>query len=463
MPDRPNVVLCICDQLRAHEVGCYGNRIVRTPNIDRLAAGGVRFEHAISSNPVCMPARSCTLSGQYSRTCMGVLGNYAAPAPGGRNVMPAYPVRDRAHLPDPTLPEVLREAGYHTELIGKWHVHPAPEVVGFDHALYPRVNHRHTGQHFLETGQEERLIEGYSVDFEAERMREFLDAPHDRPFFLYYAISPPHMPLMDAPERYRTMFRPSDVPLRLNVFREDRMAHDEEWFRIYCWDFLYYQEKLPHTLQLPDGFDLRRLTALYYGLTTWVDDMVGHLLDGLAANGLTENTLVLFVSDHGDMLGSHHLFNKDCLYEEAISVPLAVSLPGWLRPRVVTDQVAQLVDVMPTVLAMCGIDAPTHVQGRDLSPVLDGRVASLAEPYAFVETSVGEIGIRTPRYMLGARLAEDLRRVAVPLHCFFDLETDPYQERNLAGAGEPEVASELRERLLRWNAETRWMRNHPAM
>ena len=89
------------------------------------------------------------------------------------------------------------------------------------------------------------------------------------------------MPLADAPDEYLSMYAPEDVPLRPNVFVDGRMAHDEEWFRIYLWDFLYYARKLPHTLELPDGFDLRQLTALYYGLTSWVDDMVGRMMEGL--------------------------------------------------------------------------------------------------------------------------------------------------------------------------------------
>ena len=95
------------------------------------------------------------------------------------------------------------------------------------------------------------------------------------------------MPLADAPDEYLTMYAPDDVPLRPNVFVDGKMAHDEEWFKVYLWDFLYYARKLPHTLDLPAGFDLRQLTALYYGLTTWVDDMVGRLMDGLRQNGLS--------------------------------------------------------------------------------------------------------------------------------------------------------------------------------
>ena len=152
MNHRPNIIICICDQLRAFEVGCYGNQVIHTPNIDRLARNGVRFEHAVSTDPVCMPARSSLISGQYARTCMGALGNASVPDEHSRPIVASWPLQDRVHLPDSTIAEQFKDAGYDTALIGKWHIHPAPEIVGFDYSLHPRVNHRHTGQDFVENG-----------------------------------------------------------------------------------------------------------------------------------------------------------------------------------------------------------------------------------------------------------------------------------------------------------------------
>ena len=131
-PKTPNVIVILCDQLRAFEVGCYGHDVVRTPNIDSLAAEGVRFDVAVTNNPVCTPARSCLLSGQYSRTCCGRLNN--------SDREPPFPQRLR--LVDPTIAECFKAAGYRTALIGKWHVHPAASLVGFDYRLCPRIVHR---------------------------------------------------------------------------------------------------------------------------------------------------------------------------------------------------------------------------------------------------------------------------------------------------------------------------------
>ena len=451
---RPNVILCMCDQLRAFEVGCYGNTVVRTPNIDQLAEEGVRFEHAVTNNPVCMPARSSLLTGQYSRTCMGYLGNYAAIGPEGKRSLPEYPAQERTMMLDPTLPEHLRRLGYDTALFGKWHIHPAPHLVGFDYSLFPRVHHRHTGQTFVENVGTGEVVDGFSVDYEAEHVREYLAADRDRPFFMFYSISPPHMPLMDAPEQYRTMYSPDEVPLRPNVFMDEQMAWDEHWFKIYLWDFLYYQEDLPHTRTLPEGFDLRRLVALYYGMTTWVDDTVGRLIRALQSNGLAENTIVVFVSDHGDNLGSHHLFNKGRLIEEAIRIPMIFHAPGRWLSRVNCAQVAQIVDVMPTLLELCGDDVPEYVQGRSLARLIEGAHEELEENAAFIETSRGEIGIRTTTHLYGAQLADNLREVADERCCLFDLAADPYEQENLAETDPaPAPSEELRDRLLEWHRD----------
>ncbi len=461
MARRPNVVVCMCDQLRAFETGCYGHPVVRTPNIDRLAREGARFETAVSNNPVCMPARSCLLSGQYSRTCMGMLGNLVERGPDGRETMPEYPVERRAHLPGRTLAEVLRGEGYETALIGKWHIHPSPGTVGFDYWLYPRVHHRHTGQSFMETGRPEREAEGFSADFESARLREYLQQRGERPFLLFYSISPPHMPLADAPERYLRMYSPNEAVLRANVPADG--ARDEEWFRIYLWDFLYYERRLPHTERLPEGFGLRALTALYYGMTTWVDDKVGEMMSALRAAGAAEDTVVVFTSDHGDNLGSHGRYNKGLLIEESIRVPMIFHAPGRVTPGVRTGQVAQLIDVMPTLLDMCGAAVPHEAQGRRLTPILRGERDRLDESDAVIECGSGYLGLRTPRWLYGMRTADGGRTITEERYALYDLAADPWEMRNLVGERAcAEGAEACRRRLMQWHCATPWMRTDDA-
>lgn len=461
MQDSPNVILVICDQLRAFETGAYGNEIIQTPHIDRLAREGVRFETAITNNPVCMPARSCLMSGQYSRTCMGTLSNFSATGPDGKRFMPEYPVDERVHMRDQTLPEAFKDMGYDTALIGKWHIQPAPRTVGFDYSLYPRVHHRHTGQIFVENTGEGEVIDGFSVDFESDRVRQFLQerSTKNSPFFLYYSISPPHMPLMDAPAHYMNMYDPDDIPLRPNVFRNGDLPYDENWFKIYLWDFLFYDHHLPHTEKLPVDFDLRRLIALYYGMTTWVDDMIGRLRENLAACNLDDNTIIVFLSDHGDNLGSHHLFNKGQLIEESIRIPLIFHAPAIWSERVESAQLAGIIDIMPTLVDLCGGDLPLHAQGRSFADAVRGNAIAHTNE-AFIETSDGKIGIRTQEHLYGVKTDPISHAVTDDRLCFYHLPDDPYQQSERADMPfDTLMAIECRERLLSWHDSTPWLAN----
>lgn len=459
MKSLPNIIVCTCDQLRAHEVGCYGNSVIRTPNIDRLAAEGVRFETGVTNYPVCLPARSVLISGQYNRTCTGGCGNVTVTGPENRWFFPQYPEHGRPHLKDPTLAEALQGAGYETATIGKWHIHSWPHDVGFDSYIIPRVNHCHVGQSFTENGGVEFVPEGYSVDYEAERLEPYLEARDDgKPFFMYYNISPPHCPLADAPQKYLDMYDPEEIPIRPNVDLDTPVANQEHWFKIYRWDFRYYNHGLPETMQLPDGYTLKHLIAEYYGLTTWVDDTVGRMLATLDRTGLSEDTIVVFTSDHGDNLGSLGLVQKGGPNEEAIRVPLIVRWPRLGTPPGVNGtHVASLVDVAPTLLSLIGADIPQHFQGRDLAPLCRGQ-SSDAPSHVFIETG-GGIGIRTLTHMYFLPFKGDNHQLAERPSQFFDLVDDPYQQHNLAGGDPlPAPAEELDDALRQWNAETPWMK-----
>ena len=467
---QPNVILCVCDQLRAFETGCYGNRAIRTPHIDGLAAGSVRFEVAVTSNPVCMAARSGILSGQHSRSCNGHLENdYVDTGGKGWSVIePEFPEAHRgAHLPGTTLAEALGTSGYRAAAIGKWHIRPAPEAVGFDHSVLPLNNHRHSNQQFTIDGAPPVAVDGFSVEREIERVEEFLAhaATSTDPFFLYYNIMPPHMPLGDMPEMYLDMYAGDDVPLRPNVERAGRLPASEEWFRIYLWDYVYYHYREPHTLELPGSFDIRRLTALYYGAVTWVDDTVGRMLRSLEVNGLADDTIVVFTSDHGDNLGSHHQWNKGVLLEESIRVPMLYRYPGHWPAAVNGDQVASTIDIMPTLLKACGLGLPDGLQGQSLLPVLAGKRKALERHWSFVETSnssagegLTEIGIRTPSHLYGMCLDAQSHELVDADYCFYDLEQDPYELDNIVGCGRtPDLEGELKQRLLDWNEQIEWL------
>ena len=455
MLKRPNVVLCQCDQLRSFEVGCYGNRVVRTPHIDRLAAGGVRFDGGVTNHPLCTPARSALLTGQYARTCAGMLNN--------THTNPPNPERER--LRDATLPDVLRDAGYHTALIGKWHIDPQPQLVGFDEAVYPLIAHRHYGQtYFDETGRHWKVDE-FGCDFERDRVREFLGRQRrGQPFFLHYNISPPHQPIGPGhmPEKYLRMYDRDAVPVRPNTVKDGQVARDPYWFKVYrSSDFFWYTlrgEAEHEEDRLPEGFDLRDLTALYYGAVTCVDDYVGQLMAMLSEAGLAGDTLVVFLSDHGDNLGSHGRFNKGTLNEEAIRVPIIVHWPGRVRRHEDREHVAQTIDIMPTVLDLLGLEVPGAVQGRSLAPVSRDPQAELPAGEAYMETGGQMIGVRTLTHLYAQGFDTEARRVKEQPVWLYDLSDDPLEQRNLAGTGaESKVEDALRRDLLEWDAATPWL------
>jgi len=401
MNKQPNIIICTCDQLRAFEVGCYGNQIIQTPHVDRLASEGVRYETAVTNYPVCMAARSVLISGQYNRTCTGGIGNVNYSTIPGDCCMPEYPYSGRPHLKNPTLAEILKDNGYFTSVIGKWHIHSWPNDIGFDEYLIPRVHHCHTGQSFTENGKEEFIPEGFSVDFESERVKKFLEnhKQDEKPFFLYYNISPPHCPVADAPEKYRKMYDPKDIPIRANVDLDKPLKDQDHWFKVYSWDFKYYNMHLPYTENLPENYTLRSLIAEYYGMTTWMDTAVGRMLKELDDNGLAENTIVLFTSDHGDNLGSHRLVQKGGPNEESIRIPFVVRCPSLIPESAVeTNSVASLVDIAPTLLSLSGIPIPSHFHGKSLANSLTKQKEISSDNYAIVETGAGA-AIRSASHM----------------------------------------------------------------
>ena len=471
---QPNVVICFLDQMRAFELGCYGNSVIRTPNMDKLAATGCRFDVGVVNNPVCVPTRSSLLTGQYSRTCMGQLGNHA--------VDPA-PYDERTRLLDPTLPEILKEAGYQTAIIGKWHIHPHPFLIGFDYALYPQVaQERYYDRTYLENWRTEgglstdgkrkvtrnyrpTHVNEFVFDYLTSKMRQYISQAKDDPFFLYYNITLPHMPLGpgNMPDKYVKMYDRNQVPLRKNVFKDGVMAYDEMWFKIYTiWDYplRVWPRRLPdrETDKLPEGFDLRDVTAYYYGATTCADDLVGELMKSLEDNGIADDTIVILSADHGDNLGSHHKFNKSLLIEESMRVPMIFRYPKALKPSVNRKQVASTIDIMPTALELCGIPAGPHIQGQSLVPVMQKERESLERDSSMIETSGFHIGVRTPSHMYGMELAKDKLTITDDRLYFFDLQNDPFEVNNLAKTGEEsDLAAQLRRRLTAWNKTTPWL------
>jgi choline-sulfatase len=248
------------------------------------------------------------------------------------------------------------------------------------------------------------------------------------------------------------MYRPEDVVLRENV-APDMGTNRWEWeARTYLWDFRYYRDHLPYTRNLPEGFDLRALTALYYGAITWVDDTVGALMAALHQSGLAENTIVIVTADHGDNLGSHRRMGKCTLNEESIRVPYLAWAPGRLAPRVVDRQVCSLLDLAPTLLAMADVETPPTMQGRNLTPVLTGERDALEDDWAVIECIGDGAGVRTPTHLYGLPWAGGHRALGETPHCHHDLREDPWEQHT-----NPAPDARLDGILRDWLARTPWL------
>jgi len=433
---KPNVLIIFPDQLRWSAVGCYGNSVIHTPNIDRLAAGGVRFVNAFSNFPVCSPARSILLSGRYARS-NGLYGNQDNPASPGRPT-------NR----DTTIAETLAGAGYTTALVGKWHLAPQPQTLGFAESLRPFFRHRYYKQTFFKNEGKPYIYQGFSPFHETDAAVKFISEHKHKPFFLFLSLGPPHMPLDQIPDKYRKMYDPAKVPIRPNAVIDGKPAYDEEWFKIYMFDFLYYENVETFKGKLPPGMNLRHLTALYYAQTTVVDDCVGRVLDALKKAGLEKDTIVLFTTDHGDLLGSHGLFNKNTHHEESIRIPMIVRYPRKFKPRPIDKQIVSLVDVMPTLLEICAIKTPASVQGTSVAAVLAGRRKTVGENAAYIETSHFE-GVRTPQYVYYCD-----RKTHGDEH-LFDIEKDPYEMNDLVeDPAYKDVLTGLRNLTKAWRQRT---------
>ncbi len=444
--NKPNVLVINIDQLRSAALGCYGNTFVQTPHIDKMAEEGVVFQHCVSNNPVCVPARSILLSGQYSRTCAGDLGNQMAEGPFGAS-------NRESKFKDSVLPEILRDNGYDTALIGKWHVDCRPSLLGFDYSLLPdKIFFQGS---FRENELDEPInCKGYTSDFELKRMVQYFQEESNKPRFVYYNIVNPHMPVFDIPYKYTFMYDPEKTPLRKNVYKDGKLPFDRWWIQIYLKQEALKGGEGSLVDELPDDFDLSHFTALYCGAVSWTDALVGYLLDFLKQSGVLDNTVVILTADHGDMLGSHHEWNKGQLYSKAVDVPMIVRWPAEAEKGLRnTDSIVSLVDIMPTILDICGIDVPDHVQGHSFRPQLSGK-ASEHHAEAYIETSFNHIGIKTLHHTYGMAIAPD-KKVTDDQLMFFDDQADPFQMENLAGTNSLDQAQKtLKEKLLAWNRNT---------
>jgi arylsulfatase A-like enzyme len=389
---RPSILLILPDQMRGQSLGCMGDPDVRTPNLDKLASQGVLFRNTFANSPVCCPARAVILTGKYAH----------------KNGMVANDLRLRES--ETTIAELLSVQGYRTGFVGKWHldggrrlpgfVPPGPRRQGFQFWAANECDHGHVRPtYFRDTDQpitEERFEPGVWTDLAIE----FLTQAGTEPFFLVVAMGPPHDPY-GAPERFMKLYDPMKLTMRAN-----------------------WEEGV-----IGAG---RKEIAAYYAAITAVDEQVGRLMRALDDLGLSQDTIVLFTSDHGDMLGSHGQRLKRKPWEESIRVPGILRYPAKVKPGRTTGALLSHVDLAPTVLALCEAPVPREMQGSDLSPVVLGTT-DRGPDSAFFQIFVPFAGDRTSRPWRGVRTDHFMyARTEEGPWVLYDLADDPHELKNLS-------------------------------
>jgi arylsulfatase A-like enzyme len=444
--ERPNIVIILPDQMRASAMGCDGNTQVKTPNIDRMAAEGIRFHRTYANVPVCCPARAILLTGTYPHV----------------NGMLANDLRLREE--QVTLAEILRDAGYRTGFIGKWHldggprdpgfVPPGPRRQGFEFWAAYECHHRHFRPTYFRDTPEPITVEKFEPEASCDFAVEFLRSqPKGQPFFLTVQMGPPHDPY-GAPEEYARQYPPERIVPPEN-WQPNSEVSKPSANRAVGTAFTPY---------IPAGG--REEIAAYYAAVTAVDDQVGRLLRTLDELGFDENTIVLFTSDHGDMLGSHGLRRKRKPYDESARVPGIIRWPVRIPAGQVVETLFSHVDMPPTLLALAGIEVPQDMQGADLSRVAlgqttDGPDAVLLQifvPFHPDQVARPWRGIVTADYTY-ARFEEEP-------WLLFDRRHDPAELHNLVGDNEhAELLRELDAKLaaLMKNQRDSWSFNSPDL
>lgn len=410
VPERkPNVIYIFADQLRSQALGCYGDKQARTPNLDRLAAEGARFNNAISTWPVCSPYRGMLITGRYPMS-NGVIENNR-------------PLWDGQE----TVATVLKAQGYATGYIGKWHLNggegknpTGDRRFGFDYWVGPNEYPMFKGQQWRPEKQTDDAI-GY------------IKAHKDKPFCLFMSWNPPHDPYI-APDRFMSMFPKTQMELRPNV-AEKELVKEQLAKHPLPSGSTEAKKRARWRERLDSDTGVREILSGYYAATAGLDACMGRIMDAIKEAGIENDTILVFSSDHGDMLGSHRMCLKQEPFEESISVPFIVRYPRHVPASTQTDALISPVDVMPTLLALAGVPCPESVEGISVAEATRGmgsdqqdavlimKMMPGGNPWA-VNAATEWRGVRTKTHTY-ARLADGGPWV------LFDNRADPGQMKNL--------------------------------
>lgn len=436
---KPNILMIMADQLTPYMMGCYGNEEVITPNLDKLARSSICFDNAYTSNPLCTPARASLMTGKYT------------------SAFHCYDNASAFSCEEPTMAHYLTNAGYETVLCGKMHFVGADQLHGFEKRLmtdiYPSgfswlPNYVDEEAHVLQpdtwgnaihynakTAGPKEWNDGIQYDEETHmKAREYLNTKGqdaDRPFFLCVSYHHPHDPF-NPPEKYWDLYEGKKITL---PDIEDAKLEGDTTLDKWLNTGFHRTDVFP----VKGEENLYAVRRAYSALVTYIDEKVGELLRDLKETGLDENTIVIFTSDHGDMLGERAMVQKRCFYEWSSRIPLLIHYPDARFGR--REEPVSIVDLAPTIVELAGGEKMEDADGISLTGSgTDGARAVFCESH-------GE-AILWPCYMV-RRGKYKYTYIYQKERQLFDLEADPKEQNNLAGKeAYRELETELEQLIL---------------
>lgn len=381
--ERPNILFIFSDDHAAHAMSCYNSKINQTPNLDRLAREGMRFDRCYVTNSICGPSRAVILTGKYSH-----LNGF-------------YHNGNTFDGSQQTFPKLLQKAGYQTALIGKWHLKSDP--TGFDYWNILIGQGPYYNPPMIENGKRKQHT-GYTTDIITDITLDWLKnkRDQDKPFLLMYQHKAPHRDWQPSPKHLHlyddvTIPEPDnlfdDYSSRTTAAKKQEMEIANHLTRrdlkldpptnltpeqLETWNTAYGPKNKEFEEQNLQGKDLvrwkyQRYIKDYLRCVASMDENVGRVLDYLDESGLTKNTIVVYASDQGFYLGNHGWFDKRFIYNESLSTPLLIRYPGHIKPGSVCDKIVLNLDLPETFLDYAGVEIPADMQGRSLRPILEGR------------------------------------------------------------------------------------------